>query len=76
MKLITAGEKVGASEATLLTMLKISPFFYGLQIRQGTVKYFGLISQPWSSVANSRDEKTRTIRWKQAKTTKNKRKQK
>lgn len=34
VKLIHAGEKVGASEATLLNMLKISPFFYGLQIRQ------------------------------------------
>lgn len=34
VKLITAGDRVGASEATLLNMLKISPFFYGLQIQQ------------------------------------------
>jgi len=34
VKLIHAGERVGASEATLLNMLKISPFFYGLQIQQ------------------------------------------
>jgi len=33
VKLITEGDKVGASEATLLNMLKISPFFYGLQLR-------------------------------------------
>lgn len=32
--LIKLGEKVGASEATLLQMLKIYPFSYGLQIRQ------------------------------------------
>ena len=29
------GEKVGASEATLLNMLKIYPFSYGLEIEQG-----------------------------------------
>lgn len=34
VKLIKAGDKVGASEATLLNMLKISPFTYGLQIEQ------------------------------------------
>lgn len=34
VKLINVGDKVGASEATLLNMLKISPFFYGLQIEQ------------------------------------------
>lgn len=34
VKLIVAGDRVGASEATLLNMLKISPFFYGLQIQQ------------------------------------------
>jgi len=32
--LIKVGEKVGASEATLLQMLKIFPFSYGLVIRQ------------------------------------------
>jgi len=32
VKLIKIGDKVGASEATLLNMLHISPFTYGLQI--------------------------------------------
>lgn len=32
--LIVEGEKVGASEATLLNMLKIYPFSYGLEIEQ------------------------------------------
>jgi len=32
--LITAGTKVGASEATLLNMLKIFPFTYGLVVQQ------------------------------------------
>jgi len=32
--LIKIGEKVGASEATLLNMLKISPFSYGLKVLQ------------------------------------------
>jgi len=32
--LIKKGEKVGASEATLLNMLNISPFSYGLQVKQ------------------------------------------
>ena len=31
--LITAGDKVGMSEATLLNMLKISPFTYGLVVK-------------------------------------------
>ena len=35
VNLIKEGDKVGASEATLLNMLKISPFTYGLQIQQG-----------------------------------------
>lgn len=34
VKLIKEGEKVGASEATLLNMLKIHPFSYGLVIRK------------------------------------------
>ena len=34
--LITKNEKVGASEATLLQMLKIFPFSYGLKVFQGT----------------------------------------
>ena len=32
--MIKKGDKVGASEATLLNMLKISPFTYGLVIEQ------------------------------------------
>lgn len=32
--LIKTGDKVGASEATLLNMLNISPFSYGLLIQQ------------------------------------------
>jgi len=35
IQLITAHDKVGASEATLLNMLKIFPFSYGLVIQQG-----------------------------------------
>ena len=35
-----AGDRVGASEATLLNMLKISPFSYGLVIQQGTFNLF------------------------------------
>jgi hypothetical protein len=35
VNLIKEGDKVGASEATLLNMLKISPFTYGLMIQQG-----------------------------------------
>jgi large subunit ribosomal protein LP0 len=34
LKLIDAGNKVGASEATLLNMLNISPFTYGMGISQ------------------------------------------
>ena len=34
MPLIKAGDKVGMSEATLLNMLKISPFTYGLIIQK------------------------------------------
>eukprot|EP00092_Neocalanus_flemingeri_P023032 GFUD01024966.1.p1 GENE.GFUD01024966.1~~GFUD01024966.1.p1 ORF type:complete len:316 (+),score=86.86 GFUD01024966.1:108-1055(+) len=34
VELITAGERVGMSEATLLNMLKISPFTYGLVVQK------------------------------------------
>jgi len=34
LKLVEAGSKVGASEATLLNMLNISPFTYGMKITQ------------------------------------------
>lgn len=34
LKLVEAGSKVGASEATLLNLLNISPFTYGLAIEQ------------------------------------------
>jgi large subunit ribosomal protein LP0 len=34
LKLVEAGAKVGASEATLLNMLNISPFTYGMSIAQ------------------------------------------
>jgi large subunit ribosomal protein LP0 len=34
LKLVDAGNKVGASEATLLNMLDISPFTYGMSITQ------------------------------------------
>ncbi|CRG90376.1 60S acidic ribosomal protein P0 [Talaromyces islandicus] len=34
LKLVEAGAKVGASEATLLNMLNISPFTYGMSITQ------------------------------------------
>ena len=37
--LIKKGEKVGASEATLLQMLKIFPFSYGLIVKQGQHYY-------------------------------------
>ena len=33
--LLKPGDKVGASDATLLNMLKVSPFSYGLAIQQG-----------------------------------------
>lgn len=46
--LIKVDEKVGASEATLLQMLKIYPFAYGFKIQQGTcdvlVVYFNTIT--------------------------------
>lgn len=48
VKLIKIGDKVGASEATLLTMLGISPFTYGLQIEMvydnGTVFELAILS--------------------------------
>ncbi|CDH51891.1 60s acidic ribosomal protein p0 [Lichtheimia corymbifera JMRC:FSU:9682] len=34
VKVVTAGERVGASEASLLNMLNISPFTYGMSITQ------------------------------------------
>jgi len=34
LKLVDAGAKVGASEATLLNMLNISPFTYGMKVTQ------------------------------------------
>merc|ERR1712169_131578 len=34
LKLVGAGAKVGASEATLLNMLNISPFTYGMKVQQ------------------------------------------
>lgn len=34
INLIKAGDKVGASEATLLNMLNVSPFSYGLTVKQ------------------------------------------
>lgn len=33
--MIKAGEKVGQSECTLLNMLKVSPFTYGLVVEHG-----------------------------------------
>jgi len=48
VKLIKIGDKVGASEATLLNMLNISPFTYGLQVEQvydnGTVFELAILS--------------------------------
>jgi len=48
VRLIKVGDKVGASEATLLNMLGISPFTYGLQIEQvydsGTVFELSILS--------------------------------
>jgi len=48
VKLIKIGDKVGASEATLLNMLNISPFTYGLQIEMvydsGTVFELDILS--------------------------------
>lgn len=42
--LIKIDEKVGASEATLLNMLKISPFSYGLKILQGKFDVISIMS--------------------------------
>jgi len=56
VKLIQPGEKVGASEATLLNMLKISPFSYGLIIEQ--VYDSGTIFDP--SILDITDEDLRT----------------
>jgi len=53
--LIKVGDKVGASEATLLNMLKISPFSYGLVIQQ--VYDSGTIFSP--SVLDITDEDLR-----------------
>ena len=39
VKLITQGEKVGASEATLLAKLGIKPFSYGLIVQQVPLQY-------------------------------------
>ena len=44
MRLIKVGDKVGASEATLLNMLNISPFTYGLQIEMGTAPPFAFMN--------------------------------
>jgi len=35
VNILKVGDKVGASDATLLNMLKISPFTYGLELEQG-----------------------------------------
>merc|ERR1712083_960941 len=47
--LITAGDKVGMSEATLLNMLKISPFTYGLVVQSLRRKMM-----TWDSVFSTR----------------------
>jgi len=52
VNLVRTGEKVGASEATLLNMLKISPFSYGLIIQQ--VYDSGTIFDP--SILDIKDE--------------------
>ena len=46
VKLITKGDKVGASEATLLAKLGIKPFSYGLIIRQAC-------AYPWASITKN-----------------------
>jgi len=56
VKLLQPGDKVGASEATLLNMLKISPFSYGLIIEQ--VYDSGTIFDP--SILDITDEDLRT----------------
>lgn len=43
VNLIKEGEKVGQSESTLLNMLQISPFTYGLIIEHGIYSGFFLI---------------------------------
>ena len=54
--MIKAGDKVGASEATLLNMLKISPFTYGLEIEQGTlVCVLHELKFTYSGTANAND---------------------
>ncbi len=45
--LIKAGEKVGASEATLLAKLGIKPFSYGL-----IVKFVSTLTQSWAARYN------------------------
>lgn len=56
VKLIQPGDRVGASEATLLNMLKISPFSYGLSIEQ--VYDSGTIFDP--SILDITDDDLRT----------------
>merc|ERR1711978_479501 len=56
VKLLGVGDKVGASEATLLNMLNVSPFTYGLQIQQ--VYDAGTVFSP--SVLDITDEDLRT----------------
>jgi len=55
VKLLMPGDKVGASEATLLNMLNISPFTYGLVIEQ--VYDSGTIFEP--SILDITDEDLR-----------------
>jgi len=56
VKLLSPGDKVGASEATLLNMLNISPFTYGLKIEQ--VYESGTVFAP--SVLDITDEDLRS----------------
>jgi len=56
VKLLQPGDRVGASEATLLNMLHISPFTYGLVIQQ--VYDSGTIFEP--SILDITDEDLRT----------------
>ena len=48
VQLIVQGEKVGASEATLLAKLGIKPFSYGLVIRQVSTIFRPLTLRPTS----------------------------
>jgi len=57
--LIKVGERVGSSESTLLNMLKISPFSYGLQIEQ--VYDSGTIFSPKILDITDDDLKTRFL---------------